>query len=211
MKILTSFFALAALACAVSAFAEDAFTPDELRALHATRAIVEKQCQAGIDQLRQSGALAPPGAPPGVSQSLESLVVFPEYCGCVGDTFEKGVTPALWRGGSEQEGAAMIKRVTVQCALGNFKAKFPGFCTGMVSGALFDRQRPGQDADTVRSTCACAQEDIDALSPDNFDAYTQATRRDYAEYRRSLAPPTPGHDSILGTLARCGVTRPAQP
>ncbi len=138
-----------------------------------------------------------------------SVVNWSGYCSCVSQTLKQIVTPELLRAGSEQDGAAAMKRASTTCTVNRMKETFPAGCGAMVDELLAQGKGASLGDVTPAGFCKCAEADVDALTADTFQDFARRTLTDYATYKRTGQVPAPSGPSLLATQQKCGM-HPAQ-
>ncbi len=199
LRNLIAFAVLIGLALAAQA---GGFTPAEKASLADLGASVQSECVQQMAGLR--ARIASEGRPKGLAD-LFAVADWTGYCPCVSTTLQSIVTPQMLRTGSEQDGAAAVKRAGTMCAVGRVKETFSAGCAGMMEGLLAQAGASAAATSGAQGYCRCLQSDIDALTADTFDAVVRATLTDYAAYTRTRQLPSSG-PSLLAAMKRCGVT-----
>lgn len=191
-----------------SACAAEQFTAAELKQIEAFQTTLENSCREQSKQMEQKIQALPERAP-AFARLLSRLTVSDNYCACASRRFSENITPDIVRHGTEEQGAALVKRSGTECVLPKFKSLFEDFCFDMVSEI-----RSTATSDEVAGTdfCRCLQSDLDSItvesfeSFESFEAFVSNSLRDYRAYRQTRQLPNSGSGtSLVSSMQHCGL------
>lgn len=190
----------------LGAFAAEPFTAAELAQVQAIQITLENSCR---EQLKQKTQALPEDAP-AVARWISRLAVSDDYCACTSSRFSENLTPAMLRHGTEEQGAALVKRSGTECVVPKLKSSFKEFCLDMIS------EIPGSAVFTEIAKadfCRCLQSDIDLISTESFETFVSNTIQDYRTYQQTQQVPIAARGtSLVSSMQHCGLDglRPAK-
>ncbi len=191
------------LSVVIKATCADVRAPDERVAVSKIRTAIKAQCDREMElKLRQQQ----PDNAPAMSRWLTSYLNTSspsEFCTCASQEIERLLAPREFWSGTPQQLAPLVRLSGARCSLPKRKSTFPNFCQDMLAESVGHPINGLKAQSAVSKFCDCVRSDIDSITPENFEAFTASTLKDFQAFRTTRQIPSDS-TSLLGSMKRCG-------